>query len=282
MSTRLSLRIQERIARLTKSEQKLAQVILEAPTIIETHTATELAGIAGVSKATAARFFRTLGYSDFDEVKLQAREERNRTQPYSYAVATQGGTVLGRSISEHLELELTNITRTFEEMSPDVLRDAARLIAEAPRIWFLGLGADAWFARYGRITFSRLRHNVNVLSPAEGTLAEDLAMMGPRDVLVVMAQGPQSREFKAVLSYARTTRVSVIMIADHGNLALAKRFSDLVIRCHITNYGLVATHTTMVSLLRLLAISYVGHVGETAVQRAGLIDDIVEELELFG
>jgi len=282
MSTRLSLRIQERINRLTKSEQKLARVILESPTLIETHTATELASIADVSKATAARFFRALGYADFDEVKLQAREERNRTQPYSYSESPQGSTVLGRKISEHLELELTNITRTFEEMGPESLRQASRMIADAPRVWFLGLGADAWLARYARVTFSRLRHNVNVLGTGEGALAEDLAMMGPRDVLVTMVQGPQSRELKAILSFARTTRVTIIAITDHSNLAQAKRFSDLVLRCHIANYGLIATYTTMVSLLRLLAVSYVGHVGETAVQRTGLIDDINEELDVFG
>lgn len=214
-------------------------------------------------------------------MKLQAREERNRTQPYSYSVSPQGGTVLGRKISEHLELELTNLTRTFEEMDPDALRQASRMIADAPRVWFLGLGADGWFARYARITFARLRHNVNILGTGEGALAEDLAMMGPRDVLVVTAQGPQSKDLKAILSFARTTRVSIIMITDHSNLAQAKRFSDLVLRCHIASYGLVATHTTMVSLLRMLAVSYAGHVGETAVQRAGLIDDINEELEIF-
>ncbi len=282
MSTRLSLRIQERINRLTKSEQKLARVILESPALIETHTATELAGIAEVSKATTARFFRALGYADFEEVKLQAREERNRTQPYSYSLSATGSTVLGRKISEHLELELHNITRTFEEMAPDVLRDASRMIADAPRVWFLGLGADGWFARYARMTFSRLRHNVNILGTCDGSLAEDLAMLGPRDVLVAMAQGPQSKELKAILSYARTTRAKIIMITDHGNLGQAKRFSDLVLRCHIANYGLIATHTTMISLLRLMAVSYVGHVGETAVQRAGLIDDINEELEIIG
>lgn len=280
MSTRLSLRIQERINRLTKSEQKLARVILESPTLIETHSATELANIADVSKATAARFFRALGYADFEEVKLQAREERNRTQPYSYSVSPQGGTVLGRKISEHLELELTNLTRTFEEMDPDALRQASRMIADAPRVWFLGLGADGWFALrpdHLRPPAPQREHSGH----RRGALAEDLAMMGPRDVLVVTAQGPQSKDLKAILSFARTTRVSIIMITDHSNLAQAKRFSDLVLRCHIASYGLVATHTTMVSLLRMLAVSYAGHVGETAVQRAGLIDDINEELEIF-
>ncbi|MFO1176050.1 MAG: MurR/RpiR family transcriptional regulator [Paracoccaceae bacterium] len=282
MSTRLSLRIQERIGKLTKSEQKLAKVILESPTLIETHTATELAAIADVSKATAARFFRTLGYADFEEVKLQAREERNRTQPYSYAASPEGSTVLGRSIGEHLELELANITRTFEEMAPDTLRAAAQMFVAAPRVWFLGLGAESWFARYCRGMFSRLRHNVHVIGPGDGGLAEDLAMMGPRDVLIALTLGPQPKEMKAILSFARTTRVSVLTLTDHGNLAQARRFSDQVLQCHISSYGLIPTRTTLVSLVRLLAISYVGLMGETAAQRAGLIDDINEELDTFG
>lgn len=282
MSTRLSLRIQERISKLTKSEQKLANVILESPTLIETHTATELAAFADVSKATAARFFRTLGYADFEEVKLQAREERNRTQPYSYAASPEGSTVLGRSIGEHLELELANITRTFEEMAPDTLRVAAQMIVTAPRVWFLGIGPDGWFARYCRGMFSRLRHNVQIIGPDVGTLAEDLAMMGPRDALVALTLGQQPKEMKAILSFARTTRVSVLTLTDHGNLAQARRFSDHVLTCHVSSYGLIPTRTTLVSLARLLAISYVGLMGETAGQRAGLIDDINEELDTFG
>ena len=134
MSTRLSLRIQERITRLTKSEQKLATVILQTPTLIETHTATELAGLANISKATAARFFQTLGYTDFEEVKIQAREERNRTQPYSYSVAASEKTVLGRTIGEHLDLELDNLTRTFEEMGSDTLQRASLRQLAGP-IW---------------------------------------------------------------------------------------------------------------------------------------------------
>lgn len=281
MSTRLALRIQDRIGRLTGSEQKLANIILETPTLIETHTATELAQLAKVSKATAARFFRALGYTDFEEVKLQAREERNRTQPYSYSMSTSDKTVLGRTVGEHLELELNNITRTFEEMAPNILNDAAKLIEEAPRLWFLALGADSWSARYGRVLFSRLRHNVHLLGLNDGSLAEDLAMTGPRDVMITMTQGPQPRSLRAILSYAKTTRVRIVTLTDNANLVHAKRHSDIVMRCHISNYGLIPTYTTLVSTLRLLAISYIGLVGETAIQRIGLIGDINEELDML-
>jgi DNA-binding MurR/RpiR family transcriptional regulator len=56
------------------------------PGDILTHSATQIAEMAGVSKATAARFFQHPGYGDFNEVKLQARQERDRTEPYAFSV----------------------------------------------------------------------------------------------------------------------------------------------------------------------------------------------------
>ena len=125
MGTRLTLRLQERISRLTNAEQKLALVMLENQALIETHSAKELSSLAGVSEATTARFFRNLGYTDFDEARSQAREERNRTQPYAYSQGQLEKAVLGRSIGAHLELELLNLIRTFEEIRPDLLTEAA-------------------------------------------------------------------------------------------------------------------------------------------------------------
>jgi DNA-binding MurR/RpiR family transcriptional regulator len=266
---------------LTKSEQKLATLILETPTLVETHTATELAQFANVSKATAARFFRALGYTDFEEVKVQAREERNRTQPYSYSTELSGPKTLGRTIGDHLDLELNNLTRTFEEMGTDTLKQSAQLIADAPKLWFLGLGADGWFARYGKGMFSRIRPNVHVLGLEDGAIAEELAMTGPRDVIVLVTLGPQPKLLRSVLSYTKTTRVRTITFTDHGNFARAKQVSDVVFRCHIANYGLIPTHTTLVSTLRLMALSYAGSVGDTATQRSELIDQIDEELDFM-
>ncbi len=264
--------------RLTGSEQKIARVLLENSSLIETHTATELAQLAGVSKATAARFFRALGYTDFEEVRLQAREERSRTQPYRYRLSSPQQTVLGRSISDHLELELNNITRTFEELGPDYLRRAAHIIKQAPRAWFLAIGTEGGVARYGRLLFSRLRHDVHVLGDSDGNWAENLAMTGPQDVLVVMTLEPRPKNLASILSYARTSRMTIITLTDDSFMAQAKRVSDVVIRCHIGHYGPVPTHTTIISMLRLLAVTYVGLDGDTACQRIGLIDDINEEL----
>lgn len=280
MSTRLALRIQERIGHLTKSEQKLAQVILESPGLIETHSATELAGLAQVSKATAARFFRALGYADFEQVKLQAREERNRTQPYAHATVAQTPRAMGRSLAEHLELELANLSRTFEEITPDHLREAARLVQEAPRLWLLGLDDDAWLSRHAHGLLSRLRPEVQVLGLNDGSLTADLAMIGPRDTVIVFCQGRKPRALKPVLSFIRTTGTRVLALTDRSNLPVVRPFATKLLFCHVSNYGAISSATTLVSLLRMLAVALVGLSPVSTGQRTRLIDEISEELDL--
>ncbi len=279
MASRLTLRIQERFARLTMSEQKLARMILEKQDDVLTYSATELAAVADVSKATATRFFRSLGYADFNEVRLQAREERNRTEPYRYSVVGSEKVALGRAIGTHLELELANLTKTFEELRSDRLTAAAELIGEAPRVWLLGMGPEEGLARYGRLLMARLRHNVMVLGMNGNAWAEDLAMTGPRDALILIALEPRPRILKPILGYARTTRMNVITITDRNHLVQAQRYSSVVLPCHVSSFGLGPSHTSVVSALRLLSIAYAAQAGDTALQRQEIINGIHEELD---
>jgi DNA-binding MurR/RpiR family transcriptional regulator len=279
MSDRLILRIQERFDKLSASEQKLARLLVERKDDILTYSATQLATMADVSKATAARFFRSLGYADFNEVRLQAREERNRTEPYRYSVAEAERTAFGRSIGSHLQLELANLTRTFEEFRPDKLNDAAELLREAPRVWFLGLGLEEGLARYGRLLLSRLRHEVLQLGLSNGAWAEELAMTGPRDALVLITLRPRPRILRPILEYAKTTRMNVVTITDKMSALPAQRYSSVVLPCHVTSYGFGPSHTAIASVLRLLTVIYATRVGEPAAQRADIIADIHEELD---
>ncbi|MHC0053635.1 MurR/RpiR family transcriptional regulator [Actibacterium sp. D379-3] len=189
--------------------------------------------------------------------------------------------ILGRTIGDHLDLELSNLTRTLEELRADRLTDVARLIGDAPRVWFLGFGAEDGVARVGRAVFSRVRHDVHYLSGVGQDWPGELAMTGPRDCLVLLTLDPRPKLLRALLSYARTTRMRIVTITDHGYQAQAARFSDHVLPCHVANYGLIPTHATMMTLLRLLAIALVGQNPETAKQRADILDAIGEELDLM-
>lgn len=279
MASRLILRIEERFARLTAGEKKLAQLMLDREDDILTHSATEIAEMAGVSKATAARFFQHLGYADFNEVKAQAREERNRTEPYGLSVGGSEHIALGKAIGTHLELELRNLTRTFEELRSDRVREAAEVLQDAPRVWVLGLGAEEGFARYARLLLSRLRHSVMILGINQGSWAEDLAMTGPKDALLLITLPPRPSILAPILGYAATSRMSVVTIADRNYSVEAQRFSRVVLPCHVASFGLGPSHTAIGSAIRLLAVTYAAQAGKSAEQRTEIIAGIHEELE---
>jgi DNA-binding MurR/RpiR family transcriptional regulator len=279
MSIRLSLRIQERFDRLSPAEQKLARLILERKDDILTYSATEMAELAEVSKATAARLFRSLGYSDFNEVREQSREERNRTEPYRYSLSAQTERHLGKSIGAHLDLEMANLTRTFEELSSERLHQAAGLLKDAPKVWFLGLGPEEGIARLGRLLLSRLRHDVMQIGLHQASWAEDLAMMGPRDALVVITLKPRPRLLRPILDYARTTRVNIIVVTDQMSGLWARKFASAVLPCHVASQGAGPSYTAMASAMHLLAVAFAGRAGDRAAERLELIAEIHEELD---
>ena len=281
MASRLILRIQERAARLTASEKKIAQVLLQNQNLVETHTATELAAKAGVSKATTARFFRSLGYVDFEEVRLQAREERNRREPFASVESAPVTVTFGRAISDHLDLELHNLTRTFEELRSDLMPSITQMLEEAPRLWFAGFGDEQGLARLAQSLFGRLRHGVYELQGRGQTWANELSMMGPRDVLILLTFEPRPKVLRPLIAHARTTRMRIVTLTDHAYALQAGRFSEVVLPCHIASYGVLPTHSTMLSVLRLMAVAYLGRNPDTVTQRISTLATIDEELDLF-
>ncbi len=279
MATRLALRIQERFESLTASEQKLANLLLDRPDEILTFSATELAGIVGVSKATAARFFRNLGYADFNDVRLQAREERNRTGPVHQVPMPVEPPEGAATVPTHLQVEMANLTRTLEDLRSDALSDVAERLVVAQRLWVVGLGPEGGLARHARIHLARIRPSVHLVSENTGSWAEELASTGPSDALLVIALRPWPKVVSAILDFARTTRLTTIVITDPTNAARARRHGATPLVCHISTPGLEASHTTVLSMLHLIANALVARLGQSAVRRRDLINDLREELD---
>jgi hypothetical protein len=53
-----------------------------------------------------------------------------------------------------------------------------------------------------------------------------------------------------------------------------------VLPCHIASYGILPTHATMMSMLRLLALAYLGQNPDAVSQRIATLAAINEELDL--
>ena len=117
------------------------------------------------------------------------------------------------------------------------LTEAARLIADAPRVWCLGLGAEEALARIAR-THLRAAAPRRAAPRQPGELGR-----GPGDDRPARRAAPLSRSSRAGASssaltgYARTTRMNVITLTEQQHRAAAQRYSRLVIGCHAATYA---------------------------------------------
>ena len=130
---------------LPVGERKLADVVLAMGCELGAWSATELAESAGVSKATASRLVRRLGFSDYQAMRQQARASGSPLAALRGAHAKQG--TLGR----HLDHDVACLTYTLEGISADLARRAVEVLAQAARIWVVGFRNSYALALYGRV-----------------------------------------------------------------------------------------------------------------------------------
>ena len=278
MGTLLSLRIQERFDELTPSEQKLAMVLLDRSDDVLAFSAKELAEVSGVSPATAVRLFKNLGYVDFNEVRLQARQERNRTGPTTSVMVPSDPVAVGPTTpAAHLQVEINNLARTFESLDPATLQAAAEQLATARRLWIGGLGSDSAIARLAWTLYSQVRQSVFALPQDSETWPPELATMGPGDVLLLVASRPWPGALRPLLEFTQTARVRVIVVTDPTGQARVQRMGGLAIVCHALQVCGRHSYTSMVSMVALLHQATVERLGEPARVRAELIDGLREK-----
>ena len=182
--------IDERIEALSEtlpdSEHKLAQLLTAQPALLATHSATELAAIAGSSKAAVTRFIQRVGYDGFASARREAREAQRWGAPGLQA-ASDLSAASEEAFGEHLRRDLQNLARTFEKLTSGVVEPAIATLARARRVGVIGYRNSHALAQYFARQLILLKDHVALLPQAGQTIGEDLAAFGPDDMLVILA-----------------------------------------------------------------------------------------------
>ena len=194
---------------------------------IAAYSGAELAQKAGVSKATAGRFFRRLGY----EISMRCAPRRDaradRRWRNGRRASARRHRRCARRASGHGPAEPGADVRAAGQ--PDVER-ALSLLAGGRRICIAGFRNGRVLAQYAWALLTQLRDGV-VLVPGAGlNLAEDLADLGPDDVLLVMDFRRRVTLLKPIVEHANRVDAKVVVLTDPTATELPAR-SDLVLRC---------------------------------------------------
>jgi DNA-binding MurR/RpiR family transcriptional regulator len=275
MTMNIGQRIDGRYGELSPQEQRAADFILDHMSDLAVYNASELARLSGVSKATVSRLFRRLGFQDSAEVRDHARALRSLGAPLGGPGASAG---TPSRLAAHAEAEHDNLRRLLLTLEDGRLDAAARLVQSARTVVIVGLRNSYPLALHLRQQLVQARDQVRLAPQPGQSLGEELAGLGPRDVVVLMGFRRRVAGFGEIVAAIRGRDVPLVLVADSS----ARKYSDQAthwLECPVDSVSAFDSYGAAMSLVNLLATGAMGAQVRESRTRIAAITSVYEDLD---
>lgn len=260
--------IRRRLPRLTSSELRVAQEILDGAPHVADLAITDLARRCETSVSTVARFAQSLGYSGYRELRsaisrsvtlAQAQNERYGFESTTISEDDPVATVAAKIGAQQIDA----IDRTTRMLDADAVARAAGRIVDARRVEILGQGASSLTAM--DLEQKLVRIGVSAAHHPDPHLALTVASLCTQDdVVVAFSHTGRTVETIRTLRIAREARACTIAVTDEGESPLAE-VADVTLLTHASESPFrMAAMSSRLAQLTLVDILFVA-----AAQRTG-------------
>ena len=249
----LDARIRHVYAQLSSAERKLADMVLTRQRELLGYSATELAGLAGTSKSSAARFFRSLGYAGYDEFRQALRAAQLQQSPLARMEQPRRKRSIAQQFQAHLQADAALLQAWSESIAEAQLDAAIAMLLKARKVWVVGYRHSHLTAFYAQSLLAQVRGEVGCLNDAAGREADLLAGASEKDVVLAVDFRRRSTRLPRVLAAAQAAGAQTLVLTDAPVSALAMQ-AQVVLRCGASSpQGLFDSYVCAVSLVNFLA-----------------------------
>lgn len=262
----LESRIRACYESLPGSEASVADVLLNHPGRLATHSATELAADAGVSKAAVTRLIQRLGYDSHAAARNEARLARQWGAPLYLQTDAPLGEGHKAAYAEHMAADQQSLAHTLHGLDEAALQGSVQALSGARRVVVLGFRNSAWLALYARIQLGLLRPTVDLAPLPSQTLAESLVGLGRGDVMLAVGMRRRVPGFAAAIEAARAEGARIVLLTDPTGVADVPG-ADWTLGCHCRGAAMFDTYVAAVSVINFLAAQVAAQLGTAARQR---------------
>lgn len=270
--------IRSRYDDLSPTDRKLSDVIVAHQRHLATYSATELAQLAGVSKASAARFFKRLGYQDFNDFRNEIRSRVSADSPLFNLDLVAPADDRHSGFARHVETDLRNLAVTLERVSSVDMDKALTMLKTARRIWIAGYRNGYASAFYAHALFSHAKPGVFLINEAAGKTADILAEIAEGDVLFAVDFRRRTRLLPRVVSVAREAGAAVVLLTYTPLSEIAAQ-SDVVLTCSTQGAAIFDSYVAAMSIVNYLGNALVTDARATSRKRMQRIERVHELLD---
>jgi DNA-binding MurR/RpiR family transcriptional regulator len=211
---------------MTKSEQKVADYVMNQTEEAVYLTVTDLAEKVGVGETTVIRFCRKLNYKGYQDFKLAVAQcqvapaekmERKIEESDSLdIVAAKITGQNGKTLSDTLDL-----------FNGEQLQKAIDLLIEAREISFFGIGSSGLTAQDAEHRFMRMGFNVSYSTDSH-IMAMKAALAKEGDVVFGISTSGSTKDVVDTMRIAKEKGAKVICITNHGRSPITK-YADIIL-----------------------------------------------------
>ena len=202
----------------SKSERKVAEVILASPATVIHASIASLAKQANISEPTVNRFCRRLDTKGYPDFKLHLAQSLANGTPYVNRHVDESDSA-EEYTNKIFESTLANLEMARKSLDTNLINRAVDVLTQANKISFFGLGASAIVAHDAQNKF--FRFNVPVVY-FDDILMQRMSSINSAqgDVVVVISHTGRTKPLVEVANIARENDAIVIGITDaHSPLA---------------------------------------------------------------
>ena len=256
--------------RLTASERRVAEVVLDDPKLVAFGTVAQLAARSGSSGPTVMRFAAKLGFEGFVDLQAAVQDEiADQLRPATERIRERPPSdVVGRA----LQADLDNVRRTIEDIDPAEFQAAIELLADRRHQVFV-LASEISGAAGAALTaqLDQLRDGVSGIGGSPLQVARDLVRIEPDDIVVVIDVRRYERWLLEALDEALERGARVIAFSDSRLSPLAARAKHTFI-LHARGVGPFDSSAGAAALVHACTAALAARLRRSAVGRLDAIE----------
>ncbi|OUR61305.1 transcriptional regulator HexR [Colwellia sp. 39_35_sub15_T18] len=215
-------KISNELDTLSKSERKVAEVILSSPSTVIHSSIAALAKQANISEPTVNRFCRRLDTKGYPDFKLHLAQSLANGTPYVNRHVDENDSA-DEYTAKIFESTMANLELARKSLDTSLINRSVDVLTQANKISFFGLGASAIVAHDAQNKF--FRFNVPVVY-FDDILMQRMSAINSRqgDVVIVISHTGRTKSLVEVANLAKENDATVIGITTTGT-PLAKECS---------------------------------------------------------
>jgi DNA-binding MurR/RpiR family transcriptional regulator len=275
--------LRRRYDRLTQSQKRIAEYIVEHPQAVAFSTVDQMAGELDVNPSTIVRFTYRLGLNGFPDLQERMREvvrgQLSRTgDPINESQAA--GHLEGTSFGASLSHDWQNLHHTISGLDAEAFNRAISLLTRSRRVYVVAGFTTFPVAHYFALVLDRLRSDVSLLASNDAFATPRLVEIKPDDCVLAVTFPRYARGTHRVAMWAKENKAKVIAITDSPISALGQ-ISDVVLLAASAGTGMQNSMVAPMAVANALLNGVAAVKGTSALERYSRHDQLMNLWDAF-